>query len=162
MGLSYSEEEQQRFFDKLAIREVLDEYWFGLGREDYDSVVGAFTTDATYASLSGHQAIRSAVERASGNRCTNILCGSQRIEIDGDTARADTQAVAFLVPHGHDPERLIIQGIRYIDHLVRTPEGWRIKRRSGLENRTGAHDTPLEFEIAVNPIKLADVLAGDG
>jgi len=154
----YSVEEQRLLLDKLAIREVLDQYWYGLGHHDIDAVLDAFSDDAHYSTASGKDEIRAIVERISGLRCINILCGSQRIEINDDTASADTQAIAFLVIEGSEPERLLLQGLRYVDRLERTDSGWRIVDRGGLEDRTIAHDISFQFELVSRPVDLLDEL----
>jgi uncharacterized protein (TIGR02246 family) len=53
------------------------------------------------------------------------------VEIDGDTARQEIQLLFFAL----DDERTAItlqSSGRYSDELVRTPDGWRFKRRTAL------------------------------
>jgi SnoaL-like domain len=92
-------------------------------------------------------------------RCINILRGSQLITIDGDQADADTQAVAFVVMPGNKGDRLMIQGIRYVDRLVRTSTGWLIADRGGLEDRTVAHDISFEFQLLTSAMSLSYEMA---
>jgi SnoaL-like domain len=159
MTADLSEADQRRLLDKLAVQEALDRYWFGLGRHDVESVLDAFSPDARYAGATGQSEIRSIIERISGLRCINILRGSQLITIDGDQADADTQAVAFVVMPGNKGDRLMIQGIRYVDRLVRTSTGWLIADRGGLEDRTVAHDISFEFQLLTSAMSLSYEMA---
>jgi len=69
--------------------------------------------------------------------------GNQLIELDGDTARVETYAVAY---HWKDevagtdhPENLVV-GVRYLDTVQRRSEGWRITRRQVAPDwRTGPY-----------------------
>jgi hypothetical protein len=63
------------------------------------------------------------------------------VEIDGDTARSETSVNSFLVIDG-EPRRILIRAIRYLDKLVRMPEGWRICRRMP------SHDWMFEADAA--------------
>jgi hypothetical protein len=145
-------DEQVALLDRAAIRELLDEYWYGLGRGDVDTVVGVFTDDAKYGLAEGRGDIKQAVEGISALRCINIVGGSARIVVDGDTATADTQAVAFLAMAAGDGERILVQGLRYVDELVRTAAGWRIARRTGLDVDDRPHDEPWEFSVEATPV----------
>jgi hypothetical protein len=48
------------------------------------------------------------------------------IDLHGDVAHAETQAVASLASAA---EGLVTRGLRYSDELVRTASGWRIAHR---------------------------------
>jgi hypothetical protein len=153
MSHRYSPEEQHLFFDKLAIKEVLDLYWHGLGRHDVDDVTAAFTGNGRVGTARGEEEIRKSVEVTDGIRCITIIRGSQMITVDGDSATADSQALAFLVRSQSDEERLLLQGVRYIDDLVRTPSGWQIQRRGGRTNKNIVHDIEFELDVQVTPGK---------
>jgi SnoaL-like domain len=161
-GSELSDADQRRLLDKLAVQETLDRYWFGLGQHDVESVLSAFSPDARYAGATGQDKIRAIIERISGLRCINILRGSQLITIEDDQAKADTQAVAFVVVPHNDGDRLIVQGIRYVDRLVRTPTGWLIADRGGLDDRTIAHDVSFEFQLLTSPTSLTAEMASAG
>src|SRR4051812_26436923 len=150
--MRYSKEDQERFFDGEAIREILDEYWVGLGRHEVGTVASVFAADATYGSVTGRDNIAREVEAISHLRCINILRGSQRIVVNGDEATSDTQAVAFLVPITVGPEELLVQGLRYVDRLKRTIDGWRIAHRAGTVEIDRPHDTPWEVVLPVRAV----------
>jgi hypothetical protein len=56
--------------------------------------------------------------------------GNHLCELDGDQALAESYgtAVHWAAPYD-DPQRNFTSGFRYIDHFVRTGEGWRIQER---------------------------------
>jgi hypothetical protein len=58
--------------------------------------------------------------------------GNQLVELDGDTARVETYAVAYHwkgEPAGSDhPENLVV-GVRYLDTVQRRGDRWRIAKR---------------------------------
>jgi hypothetical protein len=137
-------------FDKLAINETLNRYWYGVGRHDLDAVMQVFTSDARCGAAHGILEIRASLEGISRLRYINIIRGSQQILVHGDEADADTQAVAFVVPE-LGPPGLSIESVRYIDHLVRTDEGWKIRSRTGRIDLTSAHDIEFAFDLAAGP-----------
>ena len=61
---------------------------------------------------------------------TMNLVGTHRSRIEGDRATAETYVVShhFRVEDGRSWDDQA--GTRYVDELVRTPEGWRITRRT--------------------------------
>jgi hypothetical protein len=60
---------------------------------------------------------------------TMHLLGTHLADVAGDTATAETYAVCHhrLRREGGLADRVV--GMRYLDVLVRTPAGWRIRRR---------------------------------
>jgi hypothetical protein len=57
------------------------------------------------------------------------MVSGTRVTIDGDTAEAKTQCHnPMAMGEGDDPE-LMFCGLWYVDKLVRTSQGWRIKER---------------------------------
>jgi hypothetical protein len=154
----YSEQEQQLWMDKVAIRELIDRYFFGEGRLDVDTILSCFTPDATFGEAVGHDGIRAIMDGISYFKACYVIGASQQITVNGDMADADTQAVGFALRTdggGSDrPGRIMVQGVRYKDHLVRTAEGWRIKARCGFDDPSKGHDTPWQFDTISVPVHL--------
>lgn len=50
------------------------------------------------------------------------------VDDDGDTASAETNAVAYLLIEG-DPRQVLVRGLRYLDLFARSASGWRIAER---------------------------------
>ena len=61
---------------------------------------------------------------------TMHLVGNHLCELAGDQAVAETYGTAthWAAPYD-DPRRNFTSGFRYVDHFVRTGEGWRIRER---------------------------------
>ncbi|MET4921718.1 nuclear transport factor 2 family protein [Streptomyces sp. PSRA5] len=128
--------------DRSEILGLLTTYVFGLDRRDFARVASVFTNDADVQivfdaylpegeKFSGVTTGGSAV--ADGARqmfrsldATQHLLGVQAVEITDTGAHASTQIVA----HHHRGSEYYHTGGTYEDDLVRTPDGWRISRRT--------------------------------
>jgi hypothetical protein len=117
--------------DKAAISELLERYWFGLDVPDVDIATSVFTPDAQYGDRTGIDAIREAVSGIHKFRALSHANANSMITVDGDTAHAESYALSFLVENIGGEEKVTVRGLRYVDELVRTPDGWRISRRHG-------------------------------
>jgi len=107
--------------DKLAIREVLDEYCLRLEVNPFEEWLDLFTEDAVYEvyrrTLRGRQEIADMLSKAPHGVHVG---GPMRIEIDGDTA----ETVQNYVFYGED-DQYSNKGW-YYRTLVRTTGGWKI------------------------------------
>jgi len=107
--------------DKLAIREVLEEYCLRLEVNTFEEWMDLFTSDSVYEvygkTLSGRQEIADMLSKAPHGI---HLGGAMRIEINGDSAET-IQNYAF---YG-DKDKYSNKGW-YYRSLVRTDEGWKI------------------------------------
>lgn len=61
---------------------------------------------------------------------TTHFVGNMSIRVDGDTADAETYVIANLFYEADGVDHVIVRSLRYIDKLVRTGDGWRIRRRT--------------------------------
>jgi len=107
--------------EKLAVREVLDEYCLRLEVDTFEHWLDLFTEDSVYEvygkTLRGRQEIAGMLAKAPHGV---HLGGPVRIELDGDTAQT-IQSYAFF----GDDQNYSNNGW-YYRTLVRTGEGWRI------------------------------------
>lgn len=113
------------------IRDACMRYWAGFDRHDLDLYLSAFTPDATMSLFGGSTTVEVAtIDRGSvlgGHYAhSHHIPGSQVITVTGDRAVADTLAVAHLVSHDG---LALVRGLRYVDDLVQTEDGWRIATR---------------------------------
>jgi 3-phenylpropionate/cinnamic acid dioxygenase small subunit len=119
--------------DRAAIHDVLLRYARGVDRKDLDLVAACFTPDASYegalASGTIAQALGTLRERMARYEATMHFIGNQLVEVHGDTARSETYAVAYHRLAEAGIVKLFTVGVRYLDELVRTSDGWRIRQR---------------------------------
>lgn len=128
----------EQMVDRLEIDDLLTRYATGVDRKDWDLWQSCFTPDAVidYTAFGG---IRGGVleVRAWLEKTMQMFSMSQHmilnteIEFDGDTA---TSRAGFYnpmaLPQGDGEKRLLFfEGGYYLDRLVRTEEGWKIRER---------------------------------
>ena len=119
--------------DRTAIRDLVTRYAVAVDRKDWTAVRTCFTEDATcdYAWFQGDlPTVLGLIERGLAQfESTTHLVGNHLADVAGDTASAETYALChhrLRTPAGVADR---VAGLRYLDGLVRTPEGWRIRRR---------------------------------
>jgi ketosteroid isomerase-like protein len=142
--------------DRQQITELMYRYAAGVQQRDPEVVTACFSDDAVLeygsAVVEGIDAVRqyfsdSMAALSSGAPLaaldetiistpvmTNVL-----IDIDGDTAHAVHTCLAIHAGRAGEHGRVLVNGTRNTDELVRTPEGWRIQRRE--------HATVWNFDV---------------
>jgi SnoaL-like domain len=69
---------------------------------------------------------------------------TSRVDIDGDTATANTVChCPVVLDRGDGETEMYFQGLWYEDELVRTPAGWKISKRA---ERNYFHNMPPGFQ----------------
>ena len=128
--------ELEEVADRMAIAEVLYRYATALDTRNWDLLRTVFTEDGVYVmgqrgTLTGVGSIAEKLtEVIGGLRATQHLIGNEVIEVDGDSARCTSYVRAQHYQTGHDTGgNTLDMGGTYVDHLTRTPQGWRITRR---------------------------------
>ncbi|MFM7404776.1 MAG: nuclear transport factor 2 family protein [Erythrobacter sp.] len=136
--------------DRLAIAETLALYCRGIDRCDPEQLAAAFTPDAQIDYGDGAKAISETIPgllMGLGNmRLTQHNISNTVMRIDGETAKAETNCVAFhLIPTPEGEIELIVGG-RYLDRLEKREGRWRISERLYLMdwNRTAPSTMQLE------------------
>lgn len=123
----------REMLDRTEIRELLLRYAHAVDRRDLELVASCFTADATYDGTLGHGGIADALaalrERMGRYDSTMHLIGNHFIELDGDTASSETYTIAYHRFAGNDGPNVLSVAVRYLDQLVRTSAGWRIRAR---------------------------------
>jgi len=124
--------------DHVAIRELIARYAQHVDARSIPDIVGCFSDDACFEGADGSvravgaeaiaQFFASAFvgPRLVAPAASTHLMSNTVIELDGERAHAETQAVAMLASA---TEGLVTRGLRYTDDLIRTPGGWRIAHR---------------------------------
>jgi len=118
-----NQDDIQYLADKIAIREVLEEYCLRLEVNPFEEWLDLFTEDTEYEVfrrvLKGREEVNAMLSQAPHGV---HIGGAARIEINGDTAET-IQNYAF---YGNDPQ--YSNNGWYYRTLVRTAEGWKISR----------------------------------
>jgi hypothetical protein len=122
--------------DRLEIDDLLTRYTVAVDTKDWDLLATCFTPDAhiDYRASGGTEGSYPEVaawlaEILAAFPMTQHFCTNRMVTIDGDTATARSY---FYNPMGMpdaDGQKLMFVGGYYNDHLVRTPDGWRIRER---------------------------------
>ena len=121
--------------DRLEITELLGRYANALDERDWRRLASCFTDDAVgdYGGI-GHFEGFAAIETLCRNTLEPLdasqhLVGSIEIELSGDGARARCAFQAQHTKRGCEGGDNYVLGGSYRDELVRTLDGWRIRRR---------------------------------
>lgn len=120
--------------DRLAISDLVAAYCRAVDRHDLAALRDVYTPGG----VDHHTGFDGTVEEfivflgqaLSAFDGTQHVIGNHLAEIRGDQAVAETYgtAVHWGSPH-EDPSLNWTSGFRYVDDLVRTPQGWRIRER---------------------------------
>lgn len=132
--------------DRWGILDTVTRYFTAIDRRDFALLRDVFTPDvdavyegvqvaggidALLAFVTGTSEIRLPVDVVDLQLSMHLI-GNHVAVVEGDTARAESYALAHLVDRPADGPRLRTRGLRYQDELVRTADGWRIRRREHL------------------------------
>jgi hypothetical protein len=132
--------------DRWGILDTVTRYFTAIDRRDFELLRQVFTPDVDavfegtqvaggldrlLAFITGQSDIRLPVDVIDLQLSMHFL-GNHAATVAGDTARSETYALAHLVDRPHGQPRLRTRGLRYVDELVRTEGGWRIRRREHL------------------------------
>ena len=125
----------QLLVDKQDITEVLYRYCRGIDRRDYELVRSCYQADA----IDDHGDFRGSVDEFLAYvqrglpvfERTMHFIGNVLIDVDGDTARAESYIVAHhhLATSRSKPERDFSVGLRYVDDFARDRGSWLIAAR---------------------------------
>jgi 3-phenylpropionate/cinnamic acid dioxygenase small subunit len=135
--------------DHELVTDVLVRYATGIDTKDWDLFRTCFTHDVradygegvgSWTDVDGITEYMTAMHADMLD--TKHMLSNFVITIDGDTASASTYVHAVLVVTD-DPLTWYEPVGRYEDHLVRTPDGWRIRERTFHSTRiTSSHPLP--------------------
>lgn len=129
--------------DRAAIHRLVLRYCRAVDRADWAGVRAVYAHDGvdhhTGFSGSADAYVAWLRERTAAFDGTMHLAGNHLVELNGDHAVAETYgtAVHWGAPHD-DPTRNFTSGFRYLDHVRRDPEGWRIVERIAVREWTRA------------------------
>ena len=119
--------------DHEAIRALNQRYARAADERDVDALAAHFTQDATVNGTRGPMTIADWLDTMRAPRAwpTSMhVLGDPLIVIDGDTAHVDTYAVVHQLADPESEQADLTLGIRYLDDLVRAPDGGAIRART--------------------------------
>jgi hypothetical protein len=127
--------------DRREIHDLVLGYCRAVDRLDYAGIRAVYTEDGVdhHTGFSGSADefvawLRRLLPRLDG---TMHVVGNHLCELAGDEAVAETYGTAVHsgTPGDH-PGLNFTSGFRYLDHVVRTPEGWRVRERTAVREWT--------------------------
>lgn len=127
-------ETMQYLIDRAEIHELLMRYPRGVDQLKAETMRTIFTEDAVLAGSLGFEtcgidAIVGAIVRSDRYDTTFHFTGNVRIDIQGDNATTEVYCTAYHFWDVAGERQEYVMGIRYVDALIRTDDGWRIKSR---------------------------------
>ncbi len=147
--------DHQELSDRFEIQDLLAAYCHAIDTQNFDALDDIFTKDAfiDYTAVGGAKGnlketkayLAKALSKFTGMQ---HMLGLPQISIDGDTATGRTICFNPMVLERDGAPHVFFVGIWYVDELVRTEAGWRIKHRA--EAFSYFHNFPSDFSPA-NP-----------
>src|SRR3954451_5313657 len=126
----------QEISDRMEIQDLLVAYTYALDFQDWDAFERVFTPDAfiDYSQMGGSVGdLPSTLEFLKTAMPTfpsyQHMVATSQIVLDGDTAEVKTILHNPMAMGEGDDAPLMLCGLWYLDKVVRTPDGWRIKER---------------------------------
>ncbi len=143
----------QEISDRLEIQELLVRYSHCIDTRNFDGLDEVFTADAfiDYTPFGGPKGglgeTKAFLEKAMVIfKSFQHMIANTVLELDGDTATARTICHNPMVLDREGEESVFFCGLWYLDDLVRTDAGWRIRKR--VEERCYVHNQPAGFAPA--------------
>ena len=143
----------QEISDRIEIHDLLVRYSHAIDTRNFDALDQVFTPDAfiDYSSMGGAKGglpeikefLRKAMAQFSGFQ---HMIANSMIELRGDTATGRTICHNPMVMTRPDGQTHVFYcGLWYVDKLVRTAQGWRIRER--VEEKCYFHNVPSDFAV---------------
>ncbi|ONI89341.1 hypothetical protein ALI144C_05210 [Actinosynnema sp. ALI-1.44] len=128
----------QEISDRLEIQDLLVSYATAIDGKDFDALDQVFTEDAQidYTAFGGIAGTRAEIKEFLTSSMAQFavcqhLVANPAIQFDGDHATGRAMCLNTLgIPVEEANPHLTLLGMWYIDEYTRTPQGWRISRRS--------------------------------
>ncbi len=122
--------------DRLEIQDLFVRYTYAIDGRDWDALDQVFTPDALidYSAMGGSKGDVAATKKFLSEAMGMFpsfqhMTSSSTITITGDTAEAKTICHNPMILDENDDPTVMLCGLWYVDKLVRTADGWRIKER---------------------------------
>lgn len=137
----------QEISDRFEIQDLITNYCEIIDKREFDRLDSVFSEDAfiDYSAMGGAKGNRREIIEFLKNVMPMFvnyqhMISNLQIKIDGDTA---TGRIMCFNPMEVGENPVFFLGLWYVDEYVRTPEGWRICKRS--EEKSYQFNTPEGF-----------------
>ena len=124
----------QEISDRFEIQDLIAEYCDVIDKGDFDRLTEVFTEDAyiDYSAMGGAKGNLNEITQFLKNVMPMFInyqhmISNYQIKIDGDSA---TGRIMCFNPMEISGNPVFFLGLWYVDEYKRTPDGWRISRRS--------------------------------
>jgi SnoaL-like domain len=145
------EQRVQQLEDRIAIREVIDQYAFCADTRDAQGQMAIFTKDTNFEVymdekvstptqvVTGRENLFPVFDNLNQYLSTMHFNGQTKINLNGDKATATTYCRAYHLNVENSTQKLMIAGIRYYDIIVKQGSAWLFAERKlkvyWVENR---------------------------
>ncbi|MCX4097015.1 nuclear transport factor 2 family protein [Nocardia sp. alder85J] len=128
---------QQEISDRLEITDLMARYAHAVDSRQWDLLDDLFTADAyiDYTATGGAAGDLAAAKKFLAEVLPNFLAyqhfvGNAMITVDGDTATARSMCHnPMVMSDGQGGQRVLLNGLWYVDELARIDDRWRLRRR---------------------------------
>lgn len=132
----------QQISDRLEIEDLITEYADAIDTMQLDRLDTVFSTDAfiDYSAMGGavgrYPEVKAFLAQSMPIfKNTQHLIANYKISLNGDTATGKIMCFNPMeLNMGDKPSPVFFLGLWYIDDYVRTPDGWRIAKRSEVKS----------------------------
>jgi hypothetical protein len=115
--------------DYLEIQQLYAQYNNAIDSGDAEGYAGTFTADGVFNTFNGHDALVGFIHRWRDNmKGANMRHWNTNLAINGTPEGASGSVYLLLVDVSVRPP-VITTAAKYEDQLVKTPQGWRFKKR---------------------------------
>lgn len=136
--------------DELAIRDLANRYARMIDRRDWPELPRVFTPDCELTGqgylMRGHAELGAGLRKIDMFSATQHCVLNQVTCLDGDRATGEFYCIANHIHERDGVQYKLDMGIRYDDHYLRTPDGWRLAKR--VLNLIWQQDLPLDLSVA--------------
>ena len=150
--------EIQYLLDRAAIHDLLTHYFQGLDRGSAEQVRSCFTADvqAHYDKRTPTRGVDALIDSLQNfNRLrdetmkitTHFMGNLNIIELEGDAAETETNALAMLVEPGNGTDVVAVRSLRYLDRMRREASGWLISER--IHTLDWSCEVPANFALTL-------------
>jgi hypothetical protein len=145
------EQKLQQFEDRIAIRELIDQYAYCADTRDAQGQMSLFTADTNFEVymdsksstptqvINNRQGLLPVFDNLNTYIATMHFNGESTVKLDGDRASGVTYCRAYHLNVQDGVQKLMIAGIRYFDIMVKQEGKWLFAERklmvSWIENR---------------------------